>query len=380
MNINYCSPNFQFENRPPLKDYTSNVDNIKQAKNRIAELQNIIHELNKSNGKRSVSPLAKSPVKVNIPIEYHGTSKKQSPRFQTPETKTREIRIVSENVKMQTENILEQGILQGVLPENLIEKSIDNYILSKVLGLGSYAIVRLAQKGSQYCAIKTYEKAKINDQQKRKNVCREVKILSKLRHPNIIKFVVACETQVQLHVIMEYYSATSLNSFIKQQPQKKLDENEAKYIFIQIVDALRYCHHKSVVHRDLKLENILIDPLNNKIKIIDFGFSIAIDPSSRLNIFCGTPSYMAPEIVNKQTYSFPADVWALGILLFKMTTGQFPFRGNDDKDLYKSINSGKIEYPQYMSIQLRNLIKKILNTNQNERPPLKEVALDEWLQ
>jgi MAP/microtubule affinity-regulating kinase len=89
---------------------------------------------------------------------------------------------------------------------------------------------------------------------------------------------------------------------------------------------------------------------------------------------------MAPEIINKQTYSFPADVWALGILLFKMTTGVFPFRGSDDKDLYKQINGGKIDFPTSISNPLKNMIKKILSLNQNERPTLREVTSEEWLQ
>lgn len=93
-----------------------------------------------------------------------------------------------------------------------------------MLGLGSYASVRLATNAQNSVAIKTYEKLKLNDLQKRKNVQREVKILSKLRHPHIIKLIGACETVVQLHVIMEFFSSTSLNSFIKQKPNRKLIE------------------------------------------------------------------------------------------------------------------------------------------------------------
>lgn len=97
--------------------------------------------------------------------------------------------------------------------------------------------------------------------------------------------------------------------------------------------------------------------------MITCRFSIAIDPTTKLNVFCGTPSYMAPEIVNKVHYSFPADVWALGILLYKMITGNFPFRGSDDKELYRRINSGKIEFPSNISPQGRSLVSKLLKVN-----------------
>jgi MAP/microtubule affinity-regulating kinase len=92
------------------------------------------------------------------------------------------------------------------------------------------------------------------------------------------------------------------------------------------VEAIKHCHKKCVVHRDVKLENILVSE-QNIVKLIDFGFSIAIAPDTKLNIFCGTPSYMAPEIVNKQNYSFGVDIWALGIVLYKILNGVFPFKG-----------------------------------------------------
>ena len=142
---------------------------------------------------------------------------------------------------------------------------------------------------------------------------------------------------------------------------------KAKIIFKQVVDAVKYCHHKNVVHRDIKLENLLVNE-NRVVKLIDFGFSIAIDPATKLNIFCGTPSYMAPEIVNKMQYSFPADIWALGILLFKIITSAFPFRGDnklishflylgtDDKELYRKINCGKIEFPSNVSNPAKSLV------------------------
>jgi len=126
---------------------------------------------------------------------------------------------------------------------------------------------------------------------------------------------------------MEYVGKTSLHSFLKNKSNRQLTEQEARTIFTQICSGISYCHSKHIVHRDIKLENILLDDYNN-IKIIDFGFSICIDPEKKLNVFCGTPSYMAPEIVAKLYYKgAAADVWALGILLYAMLCGRFPFRG-----------------------------------------------------
>jgi MAP/microtubule affinity-regulating kinase len=115
----------------------------------------------------------------------------------------------------------------------MIAPNLDNFTLGKVLGLGSYAVVRLAvhKPSGQNMAIKTYEKSKLQDPQKRKNVTREMKILSKLRHNNIIKLHQAAETVQQLHLVMEYTSSNSLNSFIKAKQSRKLPEDEAKLIF-----------------------------------------------------------------------------------------------------------------------------------------------------
>lgn len=155
---------------------------------------------------------------------------------------------------------------------------------------------------------------------------REVKILSKIQHLNIIKLYSIQESVHHLHLLMEYPNAEPLNNFIKHKNQRFLPESEAKTIFKQIVEAIKHCHKKCVVHRDVKLENILVSE-QNIVKLIDFGFSIAIAPDTKLNIFCGTPSYMAPEIVNKQNYSFGVDIWALGIVLYKILNGVFPFKG-----------------------------------------------------
>ncbi len=126
---------------------------------------------------------------------------------------------------------------------------------------------------------------------------------------------------------MELVEGVSLLNFLKSKPNRKLEENDCRNIFNQIITGLDYLHSKNIYHRDIKLENIIIDK-NNIIKIIDFGFCSCNPRSKLLSFFCGTPSYMPPEIVQKRDYiGSYADIWSIGILLFTLLCGSFPFRG-----------------------------------------------------
>jgi serine/threonine protein kinase len=141
---------------------------------------------------------------------------------------------------------------------------------------------------------------------------------------------------------MEYISGIPLSSYLKGQPGSCIIERDAKKIFQPLVDSVRYLHSINVSHRDIKLENVLLDGRLLP-KLIDFGFATCIFDKAK--IFCGTPSYMSPEIVLKTEYrGEPADVWALGVLLYVMLTGIFPFKGQTDKELYKKIVAS--DYPK----------------------------------
>lgn len=126
---------------------------------------------------------------------------------------------------------------------------------------------------------------------------------------------------------MDLADGQVLSQYYKSQPNKRLSEQEAAGIFKQIVEAMAYCHRNGVYHRDIKTENVLIDKYK-KIKIIDFGFSVKSTPNTKLTLFCGTPNYMSPEIILKKEYlGGPSDSWALGVLLFVIAAGYFPFKG-----------------------------------------------------
>ena len=214
-------------------------------------------------------------------------------------------------------------------PVDKTSKFKEEYIVGKEIGQGAYATVRIAiHKASKIrVAIKIYEKSKIMDPQRKKSVKREIKLLKMMSHPYIVKLHETYETNHHINIIMEYVGGPSLYTYLKSQPNKKMNEIEGKRIFKQITEALQYCHHKSITHRDIKLENLLMDE-NKNIKLIDFGFSTFMPVEEKAKMFCGTPSYMSPEIVLKKEYCGPpADIWALGVLLFALLCGYFPYKG-----------------------------------------------------
>ncbi|CAD8160254.1 unnamed protein product [Paramecium pentaurelia] len=246
--------------------------------------------------------------------------------------------------------------------------NLDRFLILSNLGQGSYATVKLARDKftEKLIAIKIYSKSKLCNQQRRQQLKREIHILKLLDHPNIIKYVNTIETQMDINLIVEYGGSKNLRSYLKQFPNRKLDEDDAKLMFRQIVKAVDYCHSLNIIHRDIKLENILLKD-NNEIKLIDFGFSVLVNRDCKLGVFCGTPSYMAPELVNKQDYfGKPVDVWALGVLLYVLLTGHFPFKGSNDSDLYGQIKKG-IYTKVNASPQCQKLISQMLTIRANER-------------
>lgn len=257
----------------------------------------------------------------------------------------------------------------------------DCYQIGREIGRGAYAVVKECtrkQQVSNTYALKVYSKDKLQVPQRKRNVAREVQILKKLDHPHVIHLYETIDAPSHLYLVFEHATGGSLYSHIRCSQGKKLPESEAKRIFTQIADALRYCHRIGVVHRDLKLENILLDD-NKNVKLIDFGFSITAAKSDKLTLFCGTPSYMAPEIALRKGYhGFPTDIWSLGIVLHAMLTGKFPFKGESEKELLKGL---KDEYkaPSDVSANAQRLLAKLLNVDPSKRPTCDEVMKDPFV-
>lgn len=189
-----------------------------------------------------------------------------------------------------------------------------------------------------------------------------------MNHPNIIKLYEAIDSPSYVYLVMEYAQGESLHAHLKAQPQRRFPEDKAKRIIKQVLSTLAYLHERNVTHRDIKLENIIIDTKKGTIKLIDFGFCCCTSPDIKLKVFCGTPSYMCPEIVMKKEYiGPPTDIWAAGILFYAMLCGQFPFRGASDKELYKKIAKGQFSFPEHVSREAACFINKMLVVNPTSR-------------
>ena len=255
---------------------------------------------------------------------------------------------------------------------------IEDYLITKELGKGSYAIVKLAvnKNDKKKYAIKIYSRESLLDPQKRNTIKNEINILKQLDNINIMKIYEEIYTPKYLYLVMEYINGISLLETMKQDKNHYFKEKRAIKIFIQITKGIIYCQSKNICHRDIKLENILL--INNKIiKIIDFGFAVKATKETYQKLFCGTPSYMAPEIVNKEKYiAHYSDLWSMGVLFFAMLYGRFPFRAKSQEKLFEKINEANVVFPDdiVVSDKLKNLLRKIFVIT-----PVKRISLNELL-
>uniref|UniRef100_A0A665UNL3 non-specific serine/threonine protein kinase n=1 Tax=Echeneis naucrates TaxID=173247 RepID=A0A665UNL3_ECHNA len=260
---------------------------------------------------------------------------------------------------------------------------IGNYRLLKTIGKGNFAKVKLARH------VLTGKEVRCNAQH---HICmvhvttldvyflqlfREVRIMKMLNHPNIVKLFEVIETEKTLYLVMEYASGGEVFDYLVAHGRMK--EKEARAKFRQIVSAVQYCHQKCIVHRDLKAENLLLDADMN-IKIADFGFSNEFTLGNKLDTFCGSPPYAAPELFQGKKYDGPeVDVWSLGVILYTLVSGSLPFDGQNLKELRERVLRGKYRIPFYMSTDCENLLKKFLILNPSKRGSLEQIMRDRWM-
>ncbi|KAM7398894.1 hypothetical protein PAMP_018199 [Pampus punctatissimus] len=237
---------------------------------------------------------------------------------------------------------------------------IGNYRLLKTIGKGNFAKVKLARH------ILTG-----------RELFREVRIMKTLNHPNIVQLFEVIQTEKTLYLIMEYASGGEVFDYLVAHGRMK--EKEARAKFRQIVSAVHYCHQKNIVHRDLKAENLLLDA-NSNIKIADFGFSNEFTAGSKLDTFCGSPPYAAPELFQGKKYDGPeVDIWSLGVILYTLVSGSLPFDGQNLKELRERVLRGKYRVPFYMSTDCEGILRRFLVLNPAKRCSLEQIMKDKWL-
>lgn len=262
--------------------------------------------------------------------------------------------------------------------------SIQQYELIKKLDKGSFSKIKLAidsDTGVQV-AIKVLKKSiKYNNDNAIK---REVAIMRSFRHSHIVRCYDLLQDEKHYYIIMEYIKGQNLIDYItsRAKPEGGLAENQARRYFAQLVSAVSYCHSQFISHRDLKLENIMIDTKKDIVKLIDFGLSARMHHDGRKhNTWCGSPLYAAPEICIHDTYTSPqVDIWSMGIILYAMLSGYLPFGGKDDAEIANSVYRCKYRIPESVPSNARSLIRSILRKNPKDRATLEQIRAHSWLE
>ena len=251
---------------------------------------------------------------------------------------------------------------------------LNEYSIKGTIGQGAFSKVKLGinKLTGEKVAIKIIDKRKIKIDSERERVQRELNIMKKLNHINIVKIFQIKEDTIYIYIIMEYIEN---NLFFYILKNKYLSEEESSFYFFQIISGIDYIHSQGIVHRDLKPENLLINKTGN-LKIIDFGLSNYYCKDGKLlSTSCGSPSYIAPEIILGNKYDgFFIDIWTIGIILYIMVCGCFPFEDKDNKNaLFKKIVKCKVEYPKFIPKNAKDLLEKILVCNPEKRINLQEI-------
>ena len=258
--------------------------------------------------------------------------------------------------------------------------SVCEFIIGQKLGEGQFGTVRLGinRQTKEKVAIKILEKIKMTNFDDKKRLEKEINILKKIHHPNIVKLFCVIETERQIFIIMEYIKGNELFQYILM--KKKLEEEEACYYFLQIINCIDYLNKLKISHRDLKAENIIIEQNTKEIRLIDFGLSNIYENNQLLSTACGSPVYAAPEMLEGKLYKgSTVDLWSAGIVLYYMLCGNFPFEDISNDKLYKKILKGKFDIPKFLSKNVKDLINRILVVNPQKRINIKDIKKHPWV-
>ena len=264
---------------------------------------------------------------------------------------------------------------------NSMEKILSeiNFKLGKKLGEGMFSTVKIATHSltKEQVAIKILEKTRISKIEDKERINREIAVLKKVNHFNIIKLYAVIETKIIIYLIQEYIEGKEFMEYLNK--KGKLSETDACKYFHQIISGLEYLHQCGIAHRDFKPENILLTNNNQVIKIIDFGLSNIYKKGELLKTACGSPCYAPPEMIKEENYNGAlTDIWSSGIILYLMLCGKLPFYDDDNQILYDKILAGKYEVPKHLSKDAKDILSKILEVDPKKRINFESIKSHPW--
>ncbi|XP_062097840.1 CBL-interacting serine/threonine-protein kinase 25-like [Humulus lupulus] len=254
------------------------------------------------------------------------------------------------------------------------------YEMGRLLGKGTFAKVYYGKEMAtgESVAIKVIKKDQVKREGMMDQIQREISVMRMVRHPNVVELREVMATKTKIFFVMEYVRGGELFAKVAR---GKLREDLARRYFQQLISAVDFCHSRGVSHRDLKPENLLLDD-NGDLKISDFGLS-ALPEQLRndglLHTQCGTPAYVAPEVIRKKGYDGPkADIWSCGVILFVLLAGFLPFQDENIMKMYRKIFRGEFECPPWLSAESKRLICKLLVPDPDRRITIPGIMRVPW--
>lgn len=259
-----------------------------------------------------------------------------------------------------------------------------HYVILEKLGTGNFAVVRKVRRkcDKKFFAAKIIKKKKLK-QEALNNLHSEVRVLKKLRHPNINSLVETFDTKHHLYMVLELLRGEELFNSIVQ--KKFYSEREAANVIRQVARACQYMHARGVIHRDFKPENLVfLDEENTQICVTDFGLARFVNlEAGALKKACGTPGYVAPEILHRREYDSQIDLWSIGVILYILLCGFPPFAHRDKRELYKLIRKGVYTFPKpywdTVSKEAKDCVRHLLCTDPKERFDATALLKHDWI-
>ena len=254
---------------------------------------------------------------------------------------------------------------------------LENYRIEEIIGQGTYGKVKLAThiQTNEKVAIKFIDKHKLTHDGDNERILNEIKIMTSLNHPNILKAFEVFEDEKNYYIVMERPSKGDLFNYICSKGRLSMDE--ASFIYYQIVNAIQYLHEHKIVHRDMKPENIMLTK-DMIVKIGDFGLSKYFKSTKvKMQTNCGSPCYSAPEVLRENKYNpTPVDIWGIGIILYCMVCGELPFEDEKEDILIRKVTLCNYTCPIFVNQIFKSLFRRILCPNPNDRLTIDKIKMN----